>query len=551
MAVVRRGLLGVRCWLLALCGALVGCAARVDGGPDASADGSIPGDGASVADASGRDVTAPPVDAPAPRGGRGAVCATDAQCDTGLLCATGPDLIHTCTIPCARDEQCMSGDRCAVDRPPGGAPRALCALVDPGTGEEGASCAQNNECVSNWCVDRVCRTFCGADAMCATGARCVPAPGLTGLRVCGFAPVTGATIEEFPVSEGMTTVDRPTERAFELAPDGVSWSLWVQDLEGRDLLASVVRVTAPDGAVWIDGNTWNIVREQTIRDILPQVQINTVLAPSSDTLRVLPGRYRYFAGLFNNRSLMTAVRTRRASVVLKVKRAPGGMLPATGNLRVRFYFAPGVGITGPMGMANPRIQAALTGMRQAYMTVGVTVTAAGYEDLPGADAARFTVIDSIAEMDELFTRRPAGRSDEVNVYFVRSIAASAGLGGAIGVAGDIVGPAGVHGTIQSGVMISLDGTLNGGGARDLLSNTLAHEVGHYLGLWHTREQQAPCTSPTQMDCAPFGGVDPISDTPTDNTGAARNTMYWSSSAGLLTFSAGQGRVVRSSVLVTH
>ena len=101
------------------------------------------------------------------------------------------------------------------------------------------------------------------------------------------------------------------------------------------------------------------------------------MAPWSDTLRILPGRYRYFAGLFNNRSLMTAVRSRRASVVLKVKRAPGGMLPATGGLRVRFYFAPGVGITGAMGMANPRIQAALTGMRQAYMKVGVPAPAAG------------------------------------------------------------------------------------------------------------------------------------------------------------------------------
>jgi hypothetical protein len=44
-------------------------------------------------------------------------------------------------------------------------------------------------------------------------------------------------------------------------------------------------------------------------------------------------------------------------------------------------------------------------------------------------------------------------------------------------------------------------------------------------------------------------VDPISDTPTDPTGAARNTMFWSATPGLLTFSAGQGRVLRSSVIV--
>ena len=54
-----------------------------------------------------------------------------------------------------------------------------------------------------------------------------------------------------------------------------------------------------------------------------------------------------------------------------------------------------------------------------------------------------------------------------------------------------------------------------------------------------------------MNCSPFGGVDPISDTPTDNAGASRNTMFWSAAPGLLTFSAGQGRVLRSSVVVTN
>ncbi len=480
------------------------------------------------------------------------MCATDNECAAGLLCATGPDVIHTCTIPCTQDDQCTT-DRCAVDRPAGGSARTLCALVDPGVGEDGAMCAANNECASNFCVDRVCRTFCASNATCATGATCNAAVGVAGVRVCGFTPVTAPRIDEFTVQDGMTAtaVDRPQERAFELPPDAVAWTLWVQDLEGRELFASIVRVTAPDGTNWIDGNTWSIVRDQPIRDILAQYQFNAALAPSSDTLRVLPGRYQFFAGLFNDRDPATSVRTRRSSVVLKVKRAPGGMLPASGALRVRFYFAPGVGITAAQAMANPRIQAAITGMRQAYATVGITMTAAGFEDVAGADAARFTVIDATAEMDELFTRRPAGRSDEVNVFFVRSIAASAGLSGAIGVAGDIVGPPGVHGTIQSGVVIALDGTFNGGGARDLLSNTLSHEVGHYLGLWHTREQQAPCTTPTQMNCSPFGGVDPISDTPTDNAGASRNTMYWSAAPGLLTFSAGQGRVLRSSVVVTN
>lgn len=509
-------------------------------------------------DSGGADSVAPPVDtgvAPVDTGvivmrrGRGAVCVADGDCADSLVCARGADLTHTCTIRCTNDAMCIdNGERCAVDRNAGEPARAVCGVVDPGTGEEGSACARDNDCGSNFCVDRVCRFFCATDMDCATGARCL-ASSLPMLRVCGFEPVTAPRVDEFTVLDGPSAVDRPTERNFELAPDAVSFSLTVQDLEGRDLIAGVVRLTAPDATMWIDGNSWSIVRDQPIRDILAMDQINTVLAPSSDTLRLIPGRYSYFAGLFNNRDLMTSVITRRANIALRVKRAPGGVLPATGTLRVRFYFVPGAGITAATAMANTRIQAMLAGMRTAYSGVGITVMPVAFEDVTAADAARFTVIDAQSEIDDLFTKRPAGRSDEVSVFFVRSIAATTGLDGAIGVAGDIVGPPGIHGTIHSGVVISLDGTLNGGGSRDLLSNTVTHEVGHYLGLWHTRESRAACTSAGQTNCSPFGGVDPISDTPTDNAGAARYTMFWAAAPNVLLFSAGQGKVLRSSVIV--
>lgn len=484
------------------------------------------------------------------RGGRGAVCAADGDCRDGLLCALDASLAHVCTIACTSDAQCITNaERCAVDRGAGSTVRAVCGVVDPGAGEEGSACSTQSECGSNFCSSGACRFFCSMDSECTTGARCLPSAMVPGLKTCGFEAVSAPRVEEFVVLDGPSAVDRPPERAFELAPDAVSFSLWVQDLEGRDLIASVLRLTAPDGANWIDGNTWMVVRDQPIREILAMDQINAVLAPSSDTLMVRPGRYAYFAGLFNDRSAMTSAVSRRAKIVLKVKRAPGGMLPATGTLRIRFYFAPGVGVNAASAPTNTRIQNALNGMRSAYGAQGITVNAVGYEDVSGADAARFTVLDSESELDDLFTRRPTGQSDEVSVFFVRSIAAAVGLEGAIGVAGDIVGPPGVHGTIHSGVAISIDGTLNGGGARDLLSNTLSHEVGHYLGLWHTRESQPACASAAQMNCSPFGGVDPISDTPTDNAGAARYTMYWAASPGLLLFSAGQGRVLRSSVIV--
>ncbi|MDP3276200.1 MAG: hypothetical protein Q8Q09_13455 [Deltaproteobacteria bacterium] len=527
-------------WLCVVALWSVGCAARVsaedagDSGVDASQDRVV----------MSSDVVVPPP----PRGGRGVVCTQDSECESGLLCAAGPDVGHVCTLACRVESECEPGERCVVDRPSDLPARSLCGLVDPGTGEDGDQCTVNRDCSSNLCTAGACQGLCATDATCATGTRCLLT---TGIRACGAEPVTSPRVDEFSIPTDTMSVDRPLERAFVLPADAVSFALWVRDLEGRELIASIPRLVAPDGVAWIDGNAWTIVRDQPIRELLAQLQINTVLAPSSDRLAILPGRYRYFAGLYNDRDPMTSVRTRRSEIVLRVKRAPGARLPATGNLRVRFYFAPGVAVTAATAPTNARLRDAVVGMTRAYQAVGIALTISGYSDLSGADAARFSVIDSREEIDEMFERRSSERADEVSVFFSRSIASAAGLSGAIGVAGDIVGPTGVQGTRHSGVVIGWDSTLNGGGARDLLSNTLTHEVGHYLGLWHTREQQSPCTTPMQMDCAPFGGVDPISDTATDNAGASRNTMYWQAAPGNLTLSAGQGTVLRGNVVITH
>ena len=66
-----------------------------------------------------------------------------------------------------------------------------------------------------------------------------------------------------------------------------------------------------------------------------------------------------------------------------------------------------------------------------------------------------------------------------------------------------------HGSPHSGVALSWDDT-GGGESDELLGLTLAHELGHYLGLYHTVEQDGTT-------------FDPIEDTSEDGSG---NFMYW-------------------------
>ena len=130
--------------------------------------------------------------------------------------------------------------------------------------------------------------------------------------------------------------------------------------------------------------------------------------------------------------------------------------------------------------------------------------------------------------------------------------------GTLGIAAGIPGPNGVPGTAASAVMISVDTHLDYDGVTlltDLMGETMAHEAGHQIGLFHTSED-------TGLD------FDPISDTPECNADEfdldgdgellaeecdaadGHNFMFWISSEefGQYDVSPIQAMVIRDSVI---
>jgi hypothetical protein len=143
-------------------------------------------------------------------------------------------------------------------------------------------------------------------------------------------------------------------------------------------------------------------------------------------------------------------------------------------------------------------------------------------------------------------RLSEGRSgNRLNIFLVRSITSDDGYL-LLGVAGGVPGPTGIHGSGHSGVAVTFD---SGATTAAVAGHVMAHEVMHFLGLYHVTERYRPCEG-TEVPpaCAPRGGTDTIGDT---TWGDDTNLMHWSLVGGgeNVALSTGQSFVILRSGLV--
>jgi len=117
----------------------------------------------------------------------------------------------------------------------------------------------------------------------------------------------------------------------------------------------------------------------------------------------------------------------------------------------------------------------------------------------------------------------------INIYFIDDFIS----GETYGIAGGIPGTIGVEGAPGSGVILSIDAHRGRDNALDtqILAETIAHEIGHQMGLFHTTEADASAHDPIPdtPECVPTGRFNPDRDElyPEDCVGrGAENLMFW-------------------------
>jgi hypothetical protein len=176
---------------------------------------------------------------------------------------------------------------------------------------------------------------------------------------------------------------------------------------------------------------------------------------------------------------------------------------------------------------NAGLSHALTTVTEIYAEIGIDVEVASYRQAP----PEFQDVETVAGSDNDLTRLlNTGQADVpgVNVFIVGSL----GRGGLSGTTPNVGAPGVLPEEPPSGVVIANAVGVHGG-------NTMAHEIGHYLGLFHTTELDS------SLD-------DPIDDTPT-GLGAAEwsNTMFPRASSRRTRFTPEQGAVLRRSPVLVH
>jgi hypothetical protein len=297
---------------------------------------------------------------------------------------------------------------------------------------------------------------------------------------------------------------------------------------GYDMLATAETITDPGGAVVYDMEAApGAMRVDVHADLLP------VLIPVSPDLDVSAGEYTLRA-YFDSEEAVTAT----CNGVFRTQAVESTLI----DLNFVFVGVDGVAPGLNAATGEDTMVAVVDELTAMWSTGDITINTISYSDFDG-DVEKYTVVDGDEELGNLLRTVPT--SDRtVTFFFVQDITDDDGAT-ILGLAGGPPGAAAVGSTSKSGVVVNVASFASDPAE---IARIIAHEGGHFLGLFHTTEKDGSQTDPLgdTPECsndADSNGT--LSTSECEGTGAD-NLMWWASSADSTQMSGDQGWVVARS-----
>ena len=213
--------------------------------------------------------------------------------------------------------------------------------------------------------------------------------------------------------------------------------------------------------------------------------VSTTIAPNRPSAVLAPGIHRIsIVGWENGLSA--------ESVSIRVVAKRGKNMPNTGTLDLNFYLTGAQGWTSETVQTDSYFASCIAHVNALYNRIGIEVGEINFFDVDTAFAS-ISIAQGEMDLETLVSQSIQGETEGLNIFFVDEIlTGDPDFPSIPGVSASVPNPPYLMGTVASGVAIALSDPLSVAPADRFLDppavgQTMAHELGHALGLFHTSE----------------------------------------------------------------